>query len=131
MLPLALMGQKRDQPNYQPNKKPMLVKFGAGLSLTTEDRIMPNSLLSREQAFDAVSSELDYQASRWNVNTTSTGGNHTTAEFVLYMQNYLHEAATVLSRNGEPAASEAASHIIRKITALGVSCMMQNGAPKR
>lgn len=87
--------------------------------------------LSREETWAAVVSELDHQIAVWNKETTVTEGNHSVAEFVLFMQDYVREATTVLSRNGEPFASEAALHIVRKITAMGVSCMMQNGAPYR
>lgn len=87
--------------------------------------------LTREEAFAAVETELDYQIARWNKETTVTEGNHSVAEFVLFMQDYIREATTALSRNGEPFASEAALHVIRKITGMGVSCMMQNGAPHR
>jgi hypothetical protein len=87
--------------------------------------------LSRDEAWAAIESELDYQIARWNKETTVTEGKHSVAEFTVFMQDYLREAMTVLSRNGEPGASEQALHIIRKITAMGVSCMMQNGAPHR
>jgi hypothetical protein len=87
--------------------------------------------LSRDDAWAALLSELDYQVARWNKDTTVTEGNHSVTEFLVFMDDYLREAKTMVSRNGEPGASEAALHIVRKITALGVSCMMQNGAPHR
>lgn len=87
--------------------------------------------LSRDEAWAALLSELDYQIERWNKDTTVTEGKHSVTEFLVFMDDYLREAKTMVSRNGEPGASEAALHIVRKITALGVSCMMQNGAPHR
>ena len=89
------------------------------------------SIHTRAETFVAIDSELDYQLQRWNASTTVTEGNHTVGEFLVFMQDYLREAFTQISRNGEPEASEMALNTIRKITALGVSCMMQNGSPHR
>lgn len=86
---------------------------------------------SREEVFTVLEGELDYQAERWNAQTTPTEGRHTVAEFVLYMEDYLTEARTHLSRNGDPKASVLALDVLRKVTALGVQAMMQNGVVDR
>lgn len=91
--------------------------------------------LTRHEAYtdtvEAVDGELDYQLVAWNKDTTITEGKHSVGEFINFIDDYLTEAKLIISRNGEPDASRAALHNIRKITAMGFSCMMQNGAPKR
>lgn len=82
---------------------------------------------TRKDVYAALDGEREYQ----NENTTSSAGRHSVGEFVVFMDNYLHEAKAQLSRMAEPAATEAALHTIRKITAMGVACMEQNGAPMR
>lgn len=86
---------------------------------------------TRDEAFDVVDGELDYQEERWNSSTTPTEGQHTVAEFCLYMEHYLQEARKFLSTQGEPKASEDGLDFIRKVTAMGVNCMMQNGYVRR
>jgi hypothetical protein len=90
-----------------------------------------NGMLNREEVYKALDSERDYQDLRWNEKTTSTKGKHSVAEFVLFMEDYLAEARKFLSRNPEPEASELALANVRKIAAMGVACMEQNGAPMR
>jgi hypothetical protein len=81
--------------------------------------------------FHAISGEREYQERKWNAQTTTSGGKHVLAEWILYMQDYLDEARKQLSRNPEPEASRLALHTVRKVTALGVACMEQLGAPER
>lgn len=85
----------------------------------------------RQLVYDAIDGERDYQASRWNENTTTTKGLHTVDEFVLYMIDYIEEARRQLSRNASPLAQQLALDTVRKVAAMGVACMEQNGAPQR
>ena len=85
----------------------------------------------RAAVYDALDSERDYQDSRWNANTTTSEGLHSVSEFVLYMEHYMHEARRLLSTQASPKAEEDGLEFIRKITALGVVCMEQHGAPQR
>jgi hypothetical protein len=55
-------------------------------------------------------------------------GEHTVAEWLVYIQDYTQEAMHQCSRGADPAAAEAALRTIRKITAMGVACMEQCGA---
>ncbi len=87
--------------------------------------------LSREEVYSLLDGERAYQDSVWNENTTSTAGVHTVTEWLVFMQDYLDEAKSYVSRSLEPAGSQKASHTIRKIAAMGVACMEQNGAPRR
>lgn len=86
---------------------------------------------SRDAVYAAIDSERAYQDTRWNPETTSTGGLHTIAEWVLYMEDYIAEARTQLSRNADPAAALMGLNTIRKVAALAVACMEQHGAPRR
>ena len=85
----------------------------------------------RQLVYDAIDSERAYQATRWNAKTTTTSGQHTVDEFVLYMIDYIEEARKQLSRNASPLAQQLALDTVRKVTAMGVACMEQNGAPQR
>ncbi len=86
---------------------------------------------SREEVYEAIDSEREYQQQRWNVDTTTSRGEHEIEAWVLFMEDYLLEARKQLSRNGRPLAHCLALESIRKVTAMGVACMEQNGAPKR
>ncbi len=86
---------------------------------------------ARSDVYDAIDSEREYQDRRWNCETTPTCGRHSVTEFMVYMRDYLEEALHYVSRSADPQAEEFALNNIRKITALGVACMEQNGAPHR
>ena len=73
-------------------------------------------------------SELYYQSKRWNKDTTSTEGIHDVFEFATFIQDYNNEMIHILSRKGEPFASQEAMHILRKIAAMCVSALYQNGS---
>ena len=82
---------------------------------------------SRVAVYAAIDSERAYQNERWGLVT------HTVAEYILYMEVYLTEAK---QRAGTRDQSVAINHkdtmdFIRKVTALGVVCMEDNGAPHR
>jgi hypothetical protein len=81
--------------------------------------------------YEAINVERAYQEAKWNLATTSSGGRHSVTEWLVYMQDYLTEAMRIVSRNVDPGASVAALHSVRKIAAMGVACMEQNGAPPR
>lgn len=88
-------------------------------------------MVSREEVYQAIDSERDYQDGRWNETTTTSEGLHTPAEWLVYIQDYLREAFTQASRFGNPESNDMVMNTIRKITAMGVAAMEQNGAPHR
>jgi len=88
-------------------------------------------MTSREEVYQAIDSERDYQDSRWNENTTTSGGYHSPAEWLVYMQDYLREAFSQASRHADPESRVMVMNTLRKITAMGVAAMEQNGAPFR
>jgi len=97
-----------------------------------QSRILKPARATRGEVYASLDSERAYQDVRWNPSTTTTGGVHEMpAEWIMYMEDYLAEAKHVLSRESEPECTQKALHIIRKVTALGVACMEQCGAPRR
>lgn len=87
--------------------------------------------IPRAAVFDVVGSELDYQETKWNPETTTSGGRHSVAEYLLYIEHHVSVARTLLSTLPSPQSEDQGLEHIRKITALGVRTMMQNGAPRR
>lgn len=92
---------------------------------------------SRAEVYAAIDSERAYQHSRAVAADGTDNGEHrhTTEEFLLYMEDYLNEARRQASRHWTPGgvgdANSPALHTLRKVVALGVACMEQNGAPPR
>ena len=85
-------------------------------------------MTTREQVYKALDGERDYQESRWNAEY------HEVAAFILYMEEYLartRELASTLADNEANENGESALDFVRKVTALGVACMEQHGAPRR
>lgn len=87
--------------------------------------------MERKDVYVVLDGERDYQDSRWNADTTVTEGKHSVAEFALFMDDYLREARTQLSRNGEPEASQMALDTLRKVVGMGIACFEQHGVPAR
>lgn len=88
-------------------------------------------MATRAEVYAAIDSERNYQDQRWNASTTTSGGLHTVAEFALFMDDYMTQMKNELSRTASPKAEELALNTLRKIVAMGVACMEQNGAPPR
>jgi hypothetical protein len=88
-------------------------------------------VLTRGRVYDLIDDERAYQSRRWNEDTTASGGNHTPTEWLVYMQHYLNRAIAEASTNADPEAAELVMDNIRKITAMGVAAMEQNGCPPR
>lgn len=77
---------------------------------------------SRSIVYSVVDGERDYQDERFGDNP------HTVTEFLCFMQHYISEAITKVSTTkGDTCALDE----VRKITALGVVCMEQNGVRRR
>jgi hypothetical protein len=89
----------------------------------------------RSEVYAALDSERTYQDIRWGVDAAPgrrpSDHFHSVSEWLLYIQDYTTEAIHICSREADPVASEKALNWIRKIAAMGVVCMEQNGAPKR
>ena len=84
-------------------------------------------MASRGEVYHALNTERDYQGTKWD----DAEHQHTPEEWIVYMEDYLREAKQILSRGHIKEVRPRAMHTIRKITAMGVCCMEQNGAPVR
>jgi hypothetical protein len=96
-------------------------------------------MATRADVYAALDSERDYQEDRKDDSARAyerqglsrVDSGHEVASFLTYMRDYLTEAEHVCSRNWGPDADLRTLHIIRKVTALGVACMEEHGAPQR
>ena len=87
--------------------------------------------MQRSTVYDIINGEREYQDNLWNEHTTSSGGKHSPTEWLVYIQDYLTEAMSLASRNSNPEASENVMENIRKIGAMCVCAMEQNGVKPR
>ena len=93
----------------------------------------------RADVYEAIDGERAYQDKLWNLDTTSSAGRHETAAFLTYMRVYLNRAdllsSTLADNEVAPEDHEFAGEcdldFVRKVTALGIACMEQHGAPQR
>jgi hypothetical protein len=86
---------------------------------------------TRAEAFKAIDSERDYQqslirrAGRYEEETKPLEA------YVLYMDSYLTDVKTALSKVWGPESIAQALNALRKVTTLGVAAMETHGAPLR
>lgn len=85
--------------------------------------------LTREQAYRVIDTERDYQEMRKS--RDSGAHSHSPEEFLLYMEHYLQEARRVASTVWGPGTKPATMDVLRKVTALGVAAIEENGCPER
>jgi hypothetical protein len=79
-------------------------------------------MATREEVYTAIDGERDYQDRKWGPPEVH---HHSVTEFLVYIRDYVEEALHAETRSvGEPAK---ATHNMRKIGALAVACMEQNG----
>lgn len=84
---------------------------------------------TREEVYAVLNGERDYQD--FLSPTSETAGEHTVAEWLLYIGDYIREAQSVASRTWGPEATIKCLDIIRKVGAMCVACMEQNGVVPR
>lgn len=86
---------------------------------------------TRQEVFDALSSERAYQDSRWG-DTLSGGrpgdGERTLDEFILYISGYAQQLVAIGAKSADPAEK---LEFVRKVGGLAVAAMEQHGAPRR
>jgi hypothetical protein len=94
---------------------------------------MPNSTTlqpapqARNEVFSAINNEREYQEVIWCEATTPTKGLHTPTEYLVYINHYQRKAEVAASTMPDPDASVAILDNLRKVAALAVACMEQNG----
>lgn len=86
---------------------------------------------SRKFVYEAIDGEREYQDAKWNPSTTTSGGEHSVGEWLIYMRDYIEEALHILTRTADPEGTDRALHNVRKVAAMGVVCMEEHGAPLR
>lgn len=88
----------------------------------------------REDIYRILDSEREYQRRKWGIPPMKIDGEpledaqHTPDEYLAYMQHYLTEGLAQISKEAD---NNNALDTIRKITAMGVACMEQNGCRYR
>lgn len=83
--------------------------------------------VSREEVFNAINGEREYQDLSWCAATTPTEGKHSITEFLVYMQHYMDIARKEASTQADPEATKRVLDELRKVVTLGVAGMEQNG----
>lgn len=87
--------------------------------------------MKRQEVYNAIDSERNYQDSRWNSETTASGGKHNPEEWYMYIEDYINEAKHILSRENVQTAYPKAMDIMRKIASMAVCAMEQHGVKSR
>jgi hypothetical protein len=82
---------------------------------------------TREQVYQAIDGERDYQERRWG----APGGTHSNLEFLVYIRDYVEEAMHRLSREADDQVRSATQESMRKIAALAVAAQEANGVCAR
>lgn len=78
---------------------------------------------TREEVNRAIDSERSYQNYRWPEHK------HSVTEYLVYIEHYLNKAKAIVSTSALEGEDELDA--LRKITALGVAAMEENGAKPR
>lgn len=86
---------------------------------------------SREAVYAAIDTERAYQKKWENSAVTDSGGLHSNVEFLVYIRDYTEEALHIASRQPDPDARVQNTNALRKIAALAVAAMEQNGVLNR
>jgi len=87
--------------------------------------------MDRLSVYELINGERDYQDKRWTSETTTSDGVHSVEEWFVYIEDYVNEAKHILSRKPKQIADQEGMDIMRKVAAMAVCAMEQNGAPAR
>jgi hypothetical protein len=78
---------------------------------------------TRAEVYAAIDGEREYQRNRWG----AVGAYHEPAAWITFMQEYLDRARVAVTEGNH----EDAMHAIRKVAALGVAAMENQGVYSR
>lgn len=84
-----------------------------------------NEAKMRNFVYDTINGERDYQDSKW------PGHNHSNVEWLVYIDDYVKEALHMASRYPDDIAERFLKSSLRKIGAMSVAAMEQNGVVTR
>lgn len=85
----------------------------------------------RSEVYKAIDGERSYQNGWDDPLLTDTCGRHTYTEFLVYIKDYADEALHIATRRPDPEARVQNAHALRKIAALAVAALEQNGVLER
>lgn len=85
----------------------------------------------RARVYAAIDGERDYQRKWEDPAVTDSGGRHSNVEFLVYIRDYVEEALHCASREPDPKAAVVCTKNLRKIAALAVAALEQNGVIAR
>jgi hypothetical protein len=102
-----------------------------GEAATRLDEVIDVTYPDRVVVYQAIDGERRYQKKWENPALTDSGGKHSNVEFLVYIRDYVEEALHYATRNPDPAAHVFTRHSLRKIGALAVAAMEQNGVEER
>lgn len=86
---------------------------------------------TRAEVYAAIDGEREYQNGKWSLDTTETGGRHEPFIWLAIIDDYVREAKAFWCRNPNPQADDFVKNALRKIAALGVAGLEQNGVIER
>lgn len=93
---------------------------------------MPKAM-TRAEVYSVLDSERDYQDMRIVRDGSTSAGEHfhTPEEYIVYIQHYLNDALETASTTWGPDCKPAVMDKLRKVGALVVAAIEDNGAPRR
>ena len=82
-------------------------------------------MLTRKEVYALINGERTYQDKHWGDTY------HSLEEWIVYIEDYLAEARHILTRLAQHEADPQAAAIMRKVAAMAVCAMEQNGSSPR
>jgi len=86
--------------------------------------------LTRQHVYELIDGEREYQDKRWTIETGARVV-HSPEEWLVYIEDYVNEAKHIMSREAYGICEPKAMSIMRKIAAMAVCAMEQNGSTPR
>lgn len=87
--------------------------------------------MERKEVYKLIDGERDYQNSLWNGELMTNKGIHSLEQWCVYIEDYVNEIKRSFSREPREVATLKGLNNMRKIAAMAVCAMEQNGAPPR
>ena len=86
-------------------------------------------MIERSVVNEIIDEEREYQDSKWVTDGKPT--EHRPIEWLMIMQYYLNKGKLIAAEVEEPLGNDDIMIIIRKIAAIGVAAIEQNGCARR
>jgi hypothetical protein len=96
------------------------------------ERKNAKNTMTRDEVYGLIDGERNYQNQRWADDVVHNETHrHSWEEWFMYIEDYVNEAKHILSREGSETGYPKAAAIMRKVAAMGVAAMEQNGSSPR